>query len=906
MKRIVVLVAAVVVGCESGAPPEIVNADGKRPLVKVPPPPAEGAARFFARGTSGDAHELQLRKLTVDVSTQPGTVHSHLNVEIATLADGQSEAVLRLPVPRGAAVTNAVLWVNDKPMRGAFVERQRANDIYTSIVTRRRDPALITWDGPGWIAVSIFPLEKDRTRRLELDWIEPAAVADGRIQYRVPIVAEHDRLIGRASVKVNGKKVSTTTQELVAIAPADPRKVFARRVPGDPFQQMMVREPAADGPPHFVLIAETSAALGIVDRGRQRAALDVLLDGLPPDAKMTLLAADWDVTPLVEDAGSAAWPDALAKLDAIPSAGALHLERALHEAIERARKTNAPAILFVGVGGDGFNGDATAAPLAELRAAHLRLSALSVGGADVPQPLAKATADTGGEAIVLRSFEDVQPPLLDALRPRPSQPVLDARGDGEWHQLKTVTGGTVWIGHGLAAGIAADADTVRADAGSTLATDLASLWQRARLELHDRGVTDEAARTVTPVTSLLVLETDEDYRRFGLAIPAPVETSERAGTIRRREGLYGLAGNPGAANTAVAQEQTRNEGVLSALKASENAQLEFARSIQAAEARKTNPSVASVFGLDRSALGSDAQSVLGALAGGQVGEAYGVGGLGLVGTGVGGGGTGEHTLGLGNLGTIGAGGPGSSGNGSGYGRGAGAVGSRRAIAPDVVPGQLTVRGNMDKEIIRRIVRRHINEVRTCYEQQLAREPRLRGRVVVQFTIAATGTVLASVMQSSTLASPSVETCVVNAVKRWEFPYPLGGGLVIVTYPFSLTPAGGEDIAKMAPAPPRPIDDALALLSVGAGHERIERVALTLVIRPVSNAEALAWTIDRRRMPEFGARQLVARLLEFAHRHHDAVRVLTEGGAAYPAETAGELRRIDAPDDAAEVERLAKR
>ena len=93
-------------------------------------------------------------------------------------------------MPRGAAVTDAVLWVNDKPMRGAFVERQRANDIYTSIVTRRRDPALVTWDGPGWIAVSIFPLEKNRPRRFELDWVEPAAEADGRVQYRVPIVAE--------------------------------------------------------------------------------------------------------------------------------------------------------------------------------------------------------------------------------------------------------------------------------------------------------------------------------------------------------------------------------------------------------------------------------------------------------------------------------------------------------------------------------------------------------------------------------------------------------------------------------------------------------------------------------------------------------------------------------------------
>ncbi|WP_106093242.1 Ig-like domain-containing alpha-2-macroglobulin family protein [Enhygromyxa salina] len=47
----------------------------------------------------------------------------------------------------------------------------------------------------------------------------------------------------------------------------------------------------------------------------------------------------------------------------------------------------------------------------------------------------------------------------------------------------------------------------------------------------------------------------------------------------------------------------------------------------------------------------------------EIGEAYGVGGLGLRGTGRGGGGTGEGTIGLGNVGTIGKGG----GGGSGYG-----------------------------------------------------------------------------------------------------------------------------------------------------------------------------------------------------------------------------------------------
>jgi TonB family protein len=155
-----------------------------------------------------------------------------------------------------------------------------------------------------------------------------------------------------------------------------------------------------------------------------------------------------------------------------------------------------------------------------------------------------------------------------------------------------------------------------------------------------------------------------------------------------------------------------------------------------------------------------------------------------VGTGTGGGGTGEGTIGLGNFGTIGKGGGG--GNGSGYGRGAGGLGGRRARAPDVIPGQANVRGSLDKEIIRRIIRRHINEVKYCYERELVKKANLAGRVSIQFTIAATGQVIASVLQSSTMGNIRVENCVVQAVRRWEFPKPRGGGIVIVSYPFNFT------------------------------------------------------------------------------------------------------------------------
>ena len=242
---------------------------------------------------------------------------------------------------------------------------------------------------------------------------------------------------------------------------------------------------------------------------------------------------------------------------------------------------------------------------------------------------------------------------------------------------------------------------------------------------------------------------------------------------KKKTGLYGLKGpkdnpDPHLAKR-LAEDAAKDAGVLGLLKSASGSH------------------IASIFGRD-TALGTDAEDALGGLIGNQIGEAYGVGGLGLVGTGRGGGGTGEGTIGLGTLGTIGKGGGG--GNGAGYGRGVGRLSGRRARAPSVIAGRAEVRGSLDKEIIRRIIRRHINEVKYCYQVELQGNPNLYGRVVVQFTIAATGQVVVSRVQTSTLNNPKVESCIAQAVRRWLFPKPKGGGIVIVSYPFVLKSAGG--------------------------------------------------------------------------------------------------------------------
>ncbi|MFW6067331.1 MAG: TonB family protein, partial [Myxococcota bacterium] len=219
-----------------------------------------------------------------------------------------------------------------------------------------------------------------------------------------------------------------------------------------------------------------------------------------------------------------------------------------------------------------------------------------------------------------------------------------------------------------------------------------------------------------------------------------------------------------------AKEMAANAGIIGTLKA-----------MSGSWNSPTSP-----FGKD-TALGNDAMSAMGALMGDQAGENFGFGGLGLRGTGRGGGGTGEGTIGLGNLGTIGHGGGG--GSGSGYGRGAGGFKGRKASVPKIRSGSADVRGSLSKEVIRRVIRRHINEVRFCYEQQLNQQPDLEGRVTVKFIISPTGAVQSAVVSNTSLGSPPAENCIAQAVRRWTFPAPEGGGIVVVNYPFMLNASG---------------------------------------------------------------------------------------------------------------------
>lgn len=178
-------------------------------------------------------------------------------------------------------------------------------------------------------------------------------------------------------------------------------------------------------------------------------------------------------------------------------------------------------------------------------------------------------------------------------------------------------------------------------------------------------------------------------------------------------------------------------------------------------------------GLDASLTGG-----IGGLIGAK-GTQIGSGGLGSRGSGLGGGGTAE---GLGGLGTKGRG-----SGASGYGSGGGHFGEKSDGALSAVSGDPIILGALDRSLIDEVIKRHMNQIRYCYQRELTKNHGLQGKVVIKFVIAKDGSVSSASVKQSTMGSPAVEQCISSRFMHMQFPQPVGGGIVIVSYPFLFSP-----------------------------------------------------------------------------------------------------------------------
>jgi TonB family protein len=250
------------------------------------------------------------------------------------------------------------------------------------------------------------------------------------------------------------------------------------------------------------------------------------------------------------------------------------------------------------------------------------------------------------------------------------------------------------------------------------------------------------------------------------------------------EGGAATAGNEGAAGKPTAQPKPKRAGG-GAQKSTQDAHSE-ARSAGILGVLAMQPTWSEanhVF--DRGAgYGYLPSEALARMVGSELADSGGIHGIGMRGTGRSGGGDVEGSIAVGGLHTGQSIGPGGVGGADSLAR----LRRRANVPRELCCGAAEVRGSLSKDTIRRVIQRHLAEVRFCYEEALRRRPELSGRVQLAFMIAPSGAVQQAKVADSSLGSPEAESCIARAAQRWAFPAPDGGGYVAVRYPFMLEQA----------------------------------------------------------------------------------------------------------------------
>jgi hypothetical protein len=139
--------------------------------------------------------------------------------------------------------------------------------------------------------------------------------------------------------------------------------------------------------------------------------------------------------------------------------------------------------------------------------------------------------------------------------------------------------------------------------------------------------------------------------------------------------------------------------------------------------------------------------------------------------------------------------------------------------------------SLSREVIRRVVWVHINQIKFCYQQALIKQPLLAGRLTAVFQLDPQGHVQSLSLRDSELPplllpgpgssppvvaraqplsqAPALLGCIADTMRVWEFPpTPFYAGLTEITYPFVLKPR--------IPDPPPGIqvsDDELSALGI---------------------------------------------------------------------------------------------
>jgi hypothetical protein len=458
-------------------------------LDRVPQPPLwlqgfEGTTSHDSIGSlvaNVDGRNVPLtvgyHKVSVDIRDQ--IARTVIEESFQNRTDGRLEGVFYFPLPQDASISGFGMWIGDELVEADVVEKQRAREIYETILRERRDPGLLEWTGGNLFKARVFPIEPHSEKRIKITYTQVLPVKNGRYRYSYGLQSEMLQLHPLRELAIDVKISSvlpladvTSTNHLARIdkTPHSAHVEFTaqeytpdrdfetvieleggqsavtlipHRRGDDGYFMLLLTPPAPNGagpretlpdgdPLELLVLADTSGSMDETGRKNQADFLAALCGALTPDDCINVAACDVECSWAFEKAQPATEENvALARdfVDQRVSLGWTDLDKAFASARDQCGPNS--QVIYIG---DGVvtTGDADPAAFSKrLRRLfadrETALHAVSVGSSFESIVLDTIASLGGGSARQISGRQTPQRVAADLLREMTRPPVRDLK-----------------------------------------------------------------------------------------------------------------------------------------------------------------------------------------------------------------------------------------------------------------------------------------------------------------------------------------------------------------------------------------------------------------------------------------------------------------------------------------------
>lgn len=156
---------------------------------------------------------LPVQSVDIQTTIEGQVATTHVTQVFRNETGATLEGTYLFPIPRGATVSDFAIWDGDRRLSGEVRPRDEARRIYDGIVRRRRDPGLLEYAGEELFQASIFPINPNSTKKLELTYTQVLRAEGGTVGYRYPLgvgrnASPVERLTG--TVEIRGREALRT------------------------------------------------------------------------------------------------------------------------------------------------------------------------------------------------------------------------------------------------------------------------------------------------------------------------------------------------------------------------------------------------------------------------------------------------------------------------------------------------------------------------------------------------------------------------------------------------------------------------------------------------------------------------------------------------------------------------